>query len=145
MRSRNVRVPSPPAICAYECGSGRLYTYPDVIVFCGEPKWPISMMTSLLNPTVIAEVLSPSTEAYDRGFKSRALSDHRIPTRIRLGVAIRASSRGVPAPVRRPMAAFGIHGVGGRLQIRKPGLHGGTIRHLSQVSFIRTKPGTRVP
>lgn len=46
-----------------------LYAYPDVIVICGEPKLADRRNDILLNPTVIIEVLSPSTEAYDRGFK----------------------------------------------------------------------------
>lgn len=49
---------------------GGLYTYPDVVVICGEPKLADDRRDTLLNPTLIAEVLSPSTEAYDRGFKS---------------------------------------------------------------------------
>ncbi len=48
----------------------RFYTYPDVIVICGEPKFADDHKDTLLNPTLIVEVLSPSTEAYDRGFKS---------------------------------------------------------------------------
>jgi Uma2 family endonuclease len=47
-----------------------LYTYPDVIVICGEPKFADDRCDTLLNPALIVEVLSPSTEAYDRGFKS---------------------------------------------------------------------------
>jgi Uma2 family endonuclease len=46
-----------------------LYAYPDVVVVCGEPKLADRRNDILLNPTVIIEVLSPSTEAYDRGFK----------------------------------------------------------------------------
>src|SRR5277367_2416613 len=46
-----------------------LYAYPDVLVICGEPKLADKRNDILLNPTVIIEVLSPSTEAYDRGFK----------------------------------------------------------------------------
>jgi Uma2 family endonuclease len=46
-----------------------LYTYPDVIVVCGEPQFLDGQRDTLLNPTLIAEVLSPSTEAYDRGRK----------------------------------------------------------------------------
>jgi len=49
------------------CG---LYTYPDVTVVCGEPEFADDQKDTLLNPVFIAEVLSPSTEAYDRGFKS---------------------------------------------------------------------------
>src|SRR4051812_46117487 len=46
-----------------------LYTYPDLIVVCGEPQFLDKKRTTLLNATVIVEVLSPSTEAYDRGRK----------------------------------------------------------------------------
>lgn len=43
-----------------------LYTYPDVIVVCDEPRFEDGHFDTLLNPTVIVEVLSPSTEDYDR-------------------------------------------------------------------------------
>ena len=46
-----------------------LYTYPDVVVVCGEPQFLDNTFDTLLNPTVIVEVLSESTEAYDRGQK----------------------------------------------------------------------------
>jgi Uma2 family endonuclease len=46
-----------------------LYTYPDVVVVCGEPKFEDSYIDTLLNPTLIVEVLSESTESYDRGKK----------------------------------------------------------------------------
>ena len=46
-----------------------LYTYPDVIVVCGEPQFEDAEVDTLLNPTVIVEVLSKSTEDYDRGGK----------------------------------------------------------------------------
>ncbi len=45
------------------------YTYPDVVVACGEPRFESSDQDTLLNPVVIVEVLSESTEAYDRGQK----------------------------------------------------------------------------
>ena len=45
------------------------YTYPDVVVVCDEPRFEDTSFDSLLNPTVLVEVLSPSTEAYDRGEK----------------------------------------------------------------------------
>jgi Uma2 family endonuclease len=48
-----------------------LYTYPDVSVACGEPKFLDAQVDTLLNPNVIVEVLSESTAAYDRGEKSR--------------------------------------------------------------------------
>jgi len=49
-------------------GSG-LYTYPDVVAVCAEPEFEDAEVDTLLNPTFIAEVLSPSTEDYDRGAK----------------------------------------------------------------------------
>jgi Uma2 family endonuclease len=45
------------------------YTYPDISVICGEPQFEGPIVDMLLNPTVIVEVLSPSTEIYDRGKK----------------------------------------------------------------------------
>lgn len=47
-----------------------LFTYPDVVVVCGKPSFDDLEFDTLLNPTVIFEVLSPSTEAYNRGIKS---------------------------------------------------------------------------
>ncbi|MCA9909664.1 MAG: Uma2 family endonuclease, partial [Anaerolineae bacterium] len=46
-----------------------LVAYPDVMVVCGEPELYDDKGDVLLNPTVIVEVLSPSTEAYDRTMK----------------------------------------------------------------------------
>ncbi len=46
-----------------------LYTYPDVVVVCDEPRFEDAELDTLLNPTVLIEVLSPTTEAYDRGEK----------------------------------------------------------------------------
>jgi len=46
-----------------------LYTYPDIVALSGEPKFLDDHRDTLLNPSVIIEVLSPSTEAYDRGRK----------------------------------------------------------------------------
>ena len=47
------------------------YFYPDVIVCCGEPQFEDNVFDTLLNPTLVVEVLSPSTEVYDRGEKFR--------------------------------------------------------------------------
>ncbi len=48
-----------------------LYTYPDVMVVCGAPQFDEDdeQLETLMNPTLIVEVLSPSTEDYDRGSK----------------------------------------------------------------------------
>src|ERR1700755_2039651 len=49
--------------------STRTYLYPDVVVVCGEPQLEDDYLDTLLNPTVLVEVLSESTERYDRGRK----------------------------------------------------------------------------
>ena len=46
-----------------------LYTYPDVVVVCGQPQFKDANEDTLLNPTLIMKVLSNSTAAYDRGDK----------------------------------------------------------------------------
>jgi Uma2 family endonuclease len=46
-----------------------LYTYSDAVVVCGEPRLEDEHLDTLLNPTLIVEVLSPTSEAYDRGKK----------------------------------------------------------------------------
>ncbi len=45
------------------------YTYPDVVAVCGERQLEDEHVDTLQNPTVIIEVLSRSTEAFDRGEK----------------------------------------------------------------------------
>ena len=49
--------------------SANSYFYPDVSVVCEEPRFEDNVFDTLLNPIVVVEVLSPSTEAYDRGDK----------------------------------------------------------------------------
>jgi Uma2 family endonuclease len=46
-----------------------LYTYPDLVVVCDEPQFEDMELDTLLNPTLIIEILSKSTENYDRGEK----------------------------------------------------------------------------
>ncbi|MCX6360261.1 MAG: Uma2 family endonuclease [Armatimonadetes bacterium] len=45
------------------------YTYPDLSVVCGQAEVEDDRGDTLLNPTALVEVLSPSTEAHDRGAK----------------------------------------------------------------------------
>ena len=47
------------------------YFYPDVVVFCGDPQFEDNVFDTLLNPILIVEGLSPSTEVYDKGEKFR--------------------------------------------------------------------------
>ena len=69
-----------------------LYTYPDVVVVCGELKLLDDTFDTLLNPTVIFEVLSESTEAYDRGRKFElyrsleSLAEYVMISSLRVGV-----------------------------------------------------------
>ncbi|MCG3197883.1 MAG: hypothetical protein GHCLOJNM_02377 [bacterium] len=44
-----------------------MYTYPDLSALRGEPRFEDNLHDTLLNPTVLIEVLSKSTESYDRG------------------------------------------------------------------------------
>jgi Uma2 family endonuclease len=67
LRSRRCSV-TPSDMRVHVSATG-LYTYPDVVVVCGEPRFLDGQLDTLLNPTLLAEVLSPSTEAYDRGRK----------------------------------------------------------------------------
>jgi Uma2 family endonuclease len=43
-----------------------MYTYPDFVALCGQPEFEDSEVDTLLNPSIIIEVLSGSTEKYDR-------------------------------------------------------------------------------
>lgn len=49
--------------------TAELYVYPDITVVCGERQFDDEKKDVLLNPTLIVEVLSPTTEAWDRGGK----------------------------------------------------------------------------
>jgi Uma2 family endonuclease len=48
-----------------------LYTYPDIVIVCGEEQYEDADVDTLLNPQIIIEVLSESTANYDRGKKFR--------------------------------------------------------------------------
>jgi len=50
-------------VCVSKTG---LYTYPDIAIVCGKPEFADEEFDTLMNPSVIIEVLSPSTENYDR-------------------------------------------------------------------------------
>ena len=45
------------------------YTYPDAVVICGEPSFVDNEFDTIINPTILFEILSPSTEEYDRTIK----------------------------------------------------------------------------
>lgn len=67
-RSKDTKVRSGPVLKAQRSTKG-LYSYPDLLVVCGEMQFHDKHRDVLLNPKVIIEVLSPATEAFDRGEK----------------------------------------------------------------------------
>jgi len=68
VRTKDTKVRSGPILSAGETARG-LFSYPDVMVICGEPEYHDVLRDVVLNPKVILEVLSQSTEAFDRGEK----------------------------------------------------------------------------
>ncbi len=60
-----------PSDMRVKVGRTGLFTYPDVVVVCGGPQFLDDSQDTLLNPTLLVEVLSDSTASYVRGFKSR--------------------------------------------------------------------------
>jgi Uma2 family endonuclease len=72
----------------------RHYTYPDVVVVCDPPQYVDDQLDTVTNPTLIAEVLSDSTEKYDRGGKFeryrslQALSDYMLVAQDRIHVEL---------------------------------------------------------
>lgn len=50
-------------------GTSGMFSYPDIVAVCGEPEYHDASRDVILNPTSVIEVLSPSTEEFDRGEK----------------------------------------------------------------------------
>lgn len=72
---KEMRVRSGPITSARRNAKG-MYSYPDAIVVCGEPELLDRTQDTILNPKVIIEVLSPSTEAFDRAGKFHRYRDY---------------------------------------------------------------------
>lgn len=68
VRSKDTKVRSGPDPKPRH-GSSGLFSYPDLVVICGEPLYHDAVADVVLNPTAIIEVLSPATESFDRGEK----------------------------------------------------------------------------
>lgn len=66
--SKDTKVRSGPSERSGKKYTG-LFSYPDFVVVCGEPEFHDEHKDVILNPRVIIETLSPSTEAFDRGEK----------------------------------------------------------------------------
>jgi Uma2 family endonuclease len=73
--SKDTKVRSGP-IPKSRYGAQGLYSFPDLVVVCGEAQYLDEHRDVLINPKVIIEVLSPSTEAFDRGEKFARYSEH---------------------------------------------------------------------
>jgi Uma2 family endonuclease len=71
-----------------------LFTYPDISVFCDEVKTLNNDEYNALNPSIIVEVLSPSTKSYDRGDKFKLYRD--IPT-LKEYILVDSTSIGIEA------------------------------------------------
>lgn len=66
--TKDAKVLSGPTIKSYKTTKG-LFSYPDLVVVCGELRFLDERQDVLINPNIIIEVLSPTTERYDRGEK----------------------------------------------------------------------------
>jgi Uma2 family endonuclease len=69
-RIKDTKVRSGPVPRSSKHPAG-LYSYPDIVVVCEEPEYLDDFEDVILNPKVIVETLSNSTEAFDRGLKFR--------------------------------------------------------------------------
>ena len=68
VRSKDTKVRSGTSSMSPKSAKG-LFSYPDIVVICGEPQYYDEHRHVVINPNVIIEVLSDSTEAFDRGAK----------------------------------------------------------------------------
>lgn len=68
VRTKDTKVRSGPTLKAGET-TRCLFSYPDLVIICNEPEYLDEHRDVVLNPTAIMEVLSPGTEAFDRGEK----------------------------------------------------------------------------
>jgi len=79
-----------------------LFTYPDIVVACGASEFDEQRPQSLLNPTLIVEVLSPSTEAYDRGAK---FAHYRLIPSLQEYVLVSTTAQRIELFTRQPNSA----------------------------------------
>ncbi len=105
-----------------------MYTYPDIVAACAEPQFEDAEVDTLLNPVLIIEVLSNSTEQYDRGAKFghyrtvASLQDYLLvaQTECRVEHYVRkASSRWLLAEYRSLDETIDLSAVGCRLLLRE--------------------------
>lgn len=68
-RGSNTKIRSGPAGPVSRRRMKGMFSYPDIVVICGEPEHHDEFKDIVINPTAIVEVLSKSTESFDRGEK----------------------------------------------------------------------------
>ena len=76
LRGRGCRVVGSDLL--FRTGSGQMFTYPDVTVVCGPMEPMPGRKHVVTNPVFVAEVLSPSTEAIDRGGEVKGVPGERV-------------------------------------------------------------------
>ncbi len=102
------------------------YVYPDVVALCGEPHFEDARLDTLLNPNVIIEVLSDSTEAFDRGEKFAhyrripSLADYVLidQSKMRVEHYVRRNTEWVLTEVDDPDGAIELDAIGCSLSVR---------------------------
>ena len=77
-----------------------LYTYPDASVVCGRAEFTDQQKNTLRNPAVVFEILSPTTENYDRGAKFAHYQNARITNGLYPHLANRGQDRAFRPPTR---------------------------------------------
>jgi Uma2 family endonuclease len=96
-----------------------MYTYPDIVALCEKPELEDEQLDTLLNPAVIIEVLSDSTEAYDRGKKFAhyrridSLREYVLVSQneIRIEYFVRAADRWILSEVSGPDAVLHLESI----------------------------------
>ncbi len=86
--------------------TSKLGTYPDVSVVCGQLEVDDEDPHSIVNPSLLVEVLSPSTEAYDRGAK---FAHYRAVPSLKAVLFVRQAGPGVELFVRRSDGGWELH------------------------------------
>ena len=102
------------------------YTYPDIVVVCDEPRFEDDVFDTLLNPIVLIEVLSPSTEAYDRGEKFAhyrqiaSLQEYVLVSQERIGVEhyLRQGTQWLLTEFRRLEEVLSLTSIGCKLRLQ---------------------------
>jgi Uma2 family endonuclease len=91
-RTKDTKVLSGPLLSSGSTTRG-VFSYPDIVVICGEPIYHDAAEDVILNPKAIVEVLSPSTEKFDRGLKfercqawNPTLADYLLVSQERMNV-----------------------------------------------------------